>query len=94
MIVNDVCVQRPDSNYALFKMSYHGKSKRNPVRENLLFSTTKRMRKDGLSDYYRLNINSSEEKKYPFFTVLKVNVGSMPKNYINKYNFTIIRKID
>ncbi|RMZ93760.1 Beta-1-4-N-acetylgalactosaminyltransferase bre-4 [Brachionus plicatilis] len=72
MIVNDVCVRRPDSNYALFKMSYHGKSKRNPVRENLLFSTTKRMKKDGLSNFYRLNIKTSEEKKYPLFTILKV----------------------
>lgn len=94
MIVNDVCIRRPDSSYALFKMSYHGVSKRNPVRENLLFSTIKRMKKDGLSNFYRLNIKTSEEKKYPLFTVLEVNVGTMPTNYVNKYNFTIDRKLD
>lgn len=91
MLAKDVCVRRPMPNYALYKMSFHNKSKKNPVRESILFSTLARMKKDGLSNFYRLNLETLNEKKFSIFSNIKINVGSQPQNYIQKFNITIVK---
>lgn len=91
MLVKDVCVKRPISNFALYKMSSHSKSEKNPVRERLLFSSLSRMKKDGLSNFYRLNLEIKMEKKFSIFTLIKINVGSQPPNYIQKFNSTLVK---
>ncbi|CAF0977663.1 unnamed protein product [Brachionus calyciflorus] len=94
MLIKNICVTRPDSIYALYKMSYHKKSEANPIRENLLFSTFNRMKKDGLSNFYRLDVESDQKKPSTLFTHLKVFVGTQPPNYYKKFNSTIIKKIN
>ncbi|RNA26836.1 Beta-1-4-N-acetylgalactosaminyltransferase bre-4 [Brachionus plicatilis] len=75
MLVNDVCVTRPKAEHALYKMSYHKPSKRNPSRKSLLLSSARRLKNDGLTNFDRLSIKISEEIKHHIFTSLLVNVG-------------------
>ncbi len=89
LIKNDVCVTRPDPTFAIYKMSNHTRSIRNPVRENLLFGSAKRMKYDGLSNIEKINVTFIEIKNYPLFTHLKINVGKQELDYLKKngYNF-------
>jgi hypothetical protein len=86
MIAEDVCVKRPGSFYSIYKMSSHIPSKRNPIRNSLLFSSVSRMYNDGLTNIYKLNVSVVTINDYSFFTHLKIHVGKRNKNYFELYN--------
>lgn len=88
MLAKKVCVKRPDPSHGLYKMSSHAKSVRNPIRENLLFSSIKRMNHDGLSNMKQLNAKIEDVKHFALFTHLKINVGKQPPNYYVKFGNT------
>ena len=95
MISKDICINRPKNNYSLYKMLSHKLSERNPVRKSLLFSTIKRMKKDGINNLDSLNVSITEINKFPLYTQLKINVGKPSKNYWKKYNDTeLIKRFD
>ena len=75
MIAKDICVKRPLKEHALYKMSSHKSSKRNPNRRKLLFSSIERMNADGLSNLAALDVRIVDVKLYNLFTHLKVHVG-------------------
>ena len=90
MIAKDVCIKRPDKLDALYKMSNHTESERNPIRENLLFSSVKRMSYDGLNNLDSSNVTSIVSvRKLALYTHLKINVGKRSSDYFIKYNTTI-----
>ncbi len=91
MIAKNVCIKRPDKLDALYKMSNHTESERNPVRENLLFSSVKRMSSDGLNDLDSSNVTVVDVKKLALYTHLKIYVGKRSSNYFIKYNKTITK---
>lgn len=74
MSSKDICVTRPPAQFSAYKMSFHKKSKTNPIRENLLFSSVKRMSRDGLSNIDAL-CSIVDIKKYGLYTKLLINVG-------------------
>lgn len=86
MIAHGICVKRPSRLTALYKMSEHDESKRNPVRESLLFSSIVRMRSDGLRNLHNLNVQIVDVAYYNLFTLLKVNVGKQTPDYYQKYS--------
>lgn len=88
MIAKDVCIERPDRKNALYKMSNHSESEKNPIRETLLFSSIKRMKQDGLNNLDRLNISLVSANSYALYTHLKIDVGDRMSNYFQKYNVT------
>lgn len=88
MIAKDVCINRPNQEFAVYKMSNHTESERNPVRENLLFSSVVRMKEEGLSNLYRLNVSIVNVQRKALFTHLKVYIGQRSSSYFKKYNFT------
>ena len=86
MIAQGICVKRPSQHNALYKMSRHDESKRNPVRESLLFSSTLRMKTDGLSNLRDLHVRIIDVAYHNLFTHLKVNVGKLNSDYYQKYS--------
>lgn len=79
MIAKDMCVTRPSSEHALYKMSKHIKSEKNPYRKNLLFSSVRRMNFDGLNNLKYLDARVVEEIEFDYYVKLKINVGSYEK---------------
>ena len=88
LIKKDICVTRPKSNHAMYKMSYHSSSKRNPVRENLLFNSAHRQTYDGLSSLLYLNVSIVNVQNFPLYTNIKINVGTRDPNYLNKNGYS------
>ncbi|CAF0729395.1 unnamed protein product [Brachionus calyciflorus] len=88
MIAKDVCVKRPDPSNALYKMSNHTASTRNPVRESLLFTSVKRMNNDGLSNLKQLNATVIKQTEYALYTHLAINVGKRDADYFNRFNLS------
>lgn len=80
MIAKDMCVTRPNSEHALYKMSKHKKSEKNPNRENLLFSSVSRMNVDGLNNLKYLDAEVVEQVEFDYYIKLRINVGSYRKN--------------
>ncbi|RNA09001.1 beta-1-4-N-acetylgalactosaminyltransferase bre-4-like [Brachionus plicatilis] len=80
MLAKDMCVMRPKPEYALYKMSKHQKSKRNPNRNNLLYSSVKRMNFDGLNNLNDLDAGVVEEVEFGMYVKLKINVGSFNRS--------------
>ena len=81
MIAEDVCVKRPNQKYSIYKMVSHYPSIKNPIRNNLLFSSVMRMNSDGLKNLNTLNISIVFFKNLSLFSLLKINVGEITKNY-------------
>jgi hypothetical protein len=75
MIAKEVCVKRPSRDHALYKMSRHRASKRNPKRERLLFTSIMRMSNDGLNNLVQLGIKIVDVQFYNLFTHIKIDVG-------------------
>lgn len=71
----NVCIRRPPSDFSSYKMSPHKKSEENPIRENLLFSSVGRMKRDGLSNIKEIS-NVVEFKLYALYTKILINVGT------------------
>lgn len=99
MIAKDVCITRPEASKALYKMSNHSESLKNPVRETLLFSSIKRMNEDGLSNLNKLNLSIVDAKSYALYTHLRIDVGKRMPDYYQKYNksrayFDALQKIN
>lgn len=86
MNAKNVCINRPPSYFSAYKMSQHQKSSTNPIRENLLFTSVKRMSRDGLSNV--LDVTSIIDRiSYGLYTKILINVGkkslwSQVRNYI------------
>lgn len=87
LIAKNYCVKRPSETYALYKMSKHVPSKRNIVRNNLLFNSIGRMPFDGLSNLESLDVKLIDIKFYSLFTHLKIDVSSRSFGYFFKYSF-------
>ena len=75
MIAKDMCVKRPLKEHALYKMSTHKSSTRNPNREKLLFTSIVRMNSEGLNNLANLNVKIVDVKLRKLFTHLKIHVG-------------------
>jgi hypothetical protein len=88
MIAKNVCIKRPAHENALFRMLKHTKSEKNPVRENLLFTSVLRMNSDGLSNVKSINVSIVTSKQYSVFTHLRIDTGRRNSNYFEKYNNT------
>jgi hypothetical protein len=74
-------------------MSYHSSSKRNPVREKLLFHSVERMKYDGLSNVDYLNVTVLDVQNYALYTQLKIHVGSRDPDYLNKNGYSLLNWI-
>lgn len=74
MNAKGVCIKRPPPANSAYKMSIHNKSVTNPIRENLLFTSVKRMRKDGLRNVVKLT-TVVDRVPYGVYTKLLINVG-------------------
>ncbi len=74
MIAKKICIKRPPLKFSVYKMSEHKKSKVNPIRENLLFTSVKRMNKDGLSNIH-MSSSVVDSISYGVYTKLLINVG-------------------
>lgn len=86
MIAKNVCINRPRHENALFRMLNHTKSEKNPVRENLLFSSVVRMNSDGLSNINQVNVSVVEVRQYDILTHLRIFTGQPSSNYFEKYS--------
>ncbi len=93
LIKNDVCVTRPKTEYAIYKMSYHSSSKRNPVRENLLFNSATRMKYDGLSNIEYLNVTILNVQNYALYTRMQIHVGIRDPDYLKKNGYSFLNWI-
>lgn len=75
MRARNVCVRRPPAEFSSYKMSPHKKSEENPIRDNLLFGSVKRMYRDGLVNIRELS-SVVDFKQYALYTKILINVGS------------------
>ena len=75
MLAKNVCVRRPLSTFGTYAMVSHKPSIVNPNRESLLFSSVKRMSKDGLYNLKSLGVKIVDIEYYALFTHLSIHVG-------------------
>ncbi len=81
----DLCVNRPNPLYSIYKMEKHLESKKNPIREKMLFSSIKRMPLDGLAQIDSVNVSIISIDNFFLFTRLNIDVGKRSVDYFTKY---------
>lgn len=75
MLADNICIKRPENEFAIYKMSGHKKSILNPERGENLFTSVIKMKQDGLLNLELLNVTQMGTYEYPLFTKILVNVS-------------------
>lgn len=86
MIAKNVCIRRPTHENALFRMLNHTESVKNPVRENLLFSSVVRMDTDGLVNINQIDVAVHDASRHSILTHLEIFTNQPSSNYFTKYS--------
>ena len=93
MLARNICIKRPRDEYAIYRMSGHKASIRNPERREYLFSSIIKMKIDGLSNLDQLNVTLIGTYEYPVFTKILVNV-SYPAKVTSKTTESIYSRFN